>query len=448
MLLTACVRIYNIDQSNQFFPVFVSPFSRRTPPTGPTGPTGSPGRAMSSGVTMSVGPTQSPGPTHSPRRTQSPGPAGSPGRRSPDDYWKKRCAQLETDLQQLQTQLKELRTQRTSAIIAESENTLLKSQIQKLEETIARLRSPEGHPIFLFSWISSKDFLVSHFTGLPNEETFRALLNLFEGKELNYIKGWNVTRFLQTEQLFMTLLKLRRGLSFNDLALRYGVDASTVSNIFRTWLLALHEVIFKRLMKKVPSRLQNQKHLPSEFEKNYENTRMVIDCTEISAARPSLIKRQNELFSPYKHRITLKGLVGIAPHGVVTFASKLYPGRTSDKEIVAHSGILDIFVEGDFIMADKGFLIQSLLPPGVTLNIPPFSATPQFTPEEIEETTSIAKSRIHVERAIQRIKLFKILDFIPHDLMPYASEIFQVCAALANFRKPLIQDTFEDLEVE
>jgi len=126
----------------------------------------------------------------------------------------------------------------------------------------------------------------------------------------------------------------------------------------------------------------------------------------------------------------------------------LYPGRTSEKEIVAHSGILNIFVDGDVIMAYKGFLIQSLLPPGVTLNIPTFRATPQFTPEEVEETTNIAKSRIHVERAIQRIKLYKILDFIPQNVVTYASEIFQVCAALTNFRKPLIQDSFEAVEID
>ena len=40
--------------------------------------------------------------------------------------------------------------------------------------------------------------------------------------------------------------------------------------------------------------------------------------------------------------------------------------------IVQQSGLLNHFVPGDMIMADKGFPIQDILPNGVSLNIPPF----------------------------------------------------------------------------
>ena len=46
-------------------------------------------------------------------------------------------------------------------------------------------------------------------------------------------------------------------------------------------------------------------------------------------------------------------------------------------------------------MADKGFIIQDLLPVGVPLNIPPFLGS-----------SEIASLRIHVERAISKIKNF------------------------------------------
>ncbi|KAK9704006.1 THAP domain [Popillia japonica] len=61
-----------------------------------------------------------------------------------------------------------------------------------------------------------------------------------------------------------------------------------------------------------------------------------------------------------------------APNGVVIFASALYPGSISDKKITANCGVLKEFVAGDLIVADKGFLIAELLPPGVALNLPPF----------------------------------------------------------------------------
>jgi len=63
----------------------------------------------------------------------------------------------------------------------------------------------------------------------------------------------------------------------------------------------------------------------------------------------------------------------------------------------------NIFQPGDLFLADKGFLISDLLPSGVNLNIPPFLVSPQFTPSEVVKTKNIARDRIHVERAIQRL---------------------------------------------
>ena len=61
---------------------------------------------------------------------------------------------------------------------------------------------------------------------------------------------------------------------------------------------------------------------------------------------------------------TAKFLLGVAPCGVLVFASRCYPGSTSDKEIVQHCGILEKLSVGDNLMADKGFLIHDLLPEG------------------------------------------------------------------------------------
>ena len=122
---------------------------------------------------------------------------------------------------------------------------------------------------------------------------------------------------------------------------------------------------------------------------------------------------QRQTFYNYKQRNTFKGLVGVAPNGVITFISKLFPGSTSDKAIVAASDVLGKMNSGDMIMADKGFVMQYLMPPGVSLNVPPFLKIRRFTKEESQLTTTIARARIHVERAIARIKQHEILSFIP-----------------------------------
>ncbi|KAJ8937031.1 hypothetical protein NQ314_012114 [Rhamnusium bicolor] len=118
----------------------------------------------------------------------------------------------------------------------------------------------------------------------------------------------------------------------------------------------------------------------------------------------------------------------------------LYPGSTSDKKIVQHCKILEQMETGDLILADKGFLLKDILPPGVNLNIPPFLVTSQFTPEQVYRTETIARARIHVERAIRRMKCYKILDFIPYSLQSHASCVVQVIGALTNLQPPLIRE--------
>ena len=106
-------------------------------------------------------------------------------------------------------------------------------------------------------------------------------------------------------------------------------------------------------------------------------------------------------------------LTGVAPNGVLTYISNLYPGSISDKEIVQQIVFLQHFVPGNLILADKGFLIQYIVPMGVSVNISPFLEHGKFTESEAKLTKSIASCRIHVERANARLKDFKILSFVP-----------------------------------
>ena len=100
---------------------------------------------------------------------------------------------------------------------------------------------------------------------------------------------------------------------------------------------------------------------------------------------------------------------------------------------------------GDLIIADKGFLIQSILPPNVYLNLLPFLTYSQFTKSQAELTVRIARSRIHVERAIQRVKCCDILNLIPHSYRCIATKLFQVVSCLVNLQKPIIRDVKNEL---
>ncbi|KAG5872180.1 hypothetical protein JTB14_033132 [Gonioctena quinquepunctata] len=239
--------------------------------------------------------------------------------------------------------------------------------------------------------------------------------------------------------MLLTLMKLRLNLRNEDSAIRFNCSSATVTDIVMTWIYALHEVFFKQLMRTIPSREKNQACLPVAFF-NIKNCRIILDCTEIYSAIPSSMESQRLTYSTYKHRNTWKLLVGIAPNGVITFVGKAYPGSISDKKIVEHCEILKQMHYGDLILADKGFLIQDLLPDGVSLNIPPFLSTPQFTEAQVYEAQRIARARIHVERAIRKIKCFSILEKVPQYYISQISIILQLCAALTSLQYPLIKE--------
>ena len=128
--------------------------------------------------------------------------------------------------------------------------------------------------------------------------------------------------------------------------------------------------------------------------------------------------------------------------------SGLYPGSVSDECVVEESGLLKQFVPGDLTLADKGFLIQDLLPREVSVNIPPFLKCGKFTESEGRATKSIARCSIHVQCANARLKTFNILSFIPSFLRCHSDKLCQLCAALVNLQLPLIKDGCNDFEFD
>lgn len=327
--------------------------------------------------------------------------------------------------------IRDLPTSSTSSVLSDTQNYFLLQ-----ENTELKMKLPLA---FSFDAISNNDMRVTMYTGLPDARTYKILFHYLEDLDFNFFLGWKVDKIPKQDQLVLALMKLKLNVPNEDLGVRFGCSNTTVRNIFMTWIYVIYETIYNEFLTKMPSRNKTKACLPSSFS-NYTNCRIVIDCTETYIEVPRALHKQKSTYSNYKHRNTFKALVGVAPNGVITFLSDMYAGSTSDKKIVAHCGILQQLAAGDLIIADKGFLISDILPAGVSLNIPPFLQSIQFTPEQITKTRSIAKARIHVERAIQRIKEYRILQLIPYNLQEHIDIIWKVCATLTNFSHPLINE--------
>ena len=237
------------------------------------------------------------------------------------------------------------------------------------------------------------------------------------------------------DEFLAVLMRLCLGMFVEDLSERFDISTSHMSKLFNTWISLLSRLLFPW-----PSQEMVRNSLPTQFDR-YLSTRVIIDCTEIFIQRPYSLMKASESYSQYKKHNTFKVLVGISPAGVITFVSRLWLGRASDRYITQHSGILNLLDPGDNVMADRGFDIQDLLvSKKVTLNIPPFlSLRKQLTAQEVESTRRIVAVRIHVERAIGRVKEFHILDgILPISLAHVAEDIFVTCAYLTNFQTPLV----------
>ncbi|XP_062621134.1 uncharacterized protein LOC134282753 [Saccostrea cucullata] len=199
----------------------------------------------------------------------------------------------------------------------------------------------------------------------------------------------------------------------------------------------LREELLKKLVIKWPSSATVKKHMPLSFQLKYPNTTSIIDCTEIFIQKPKNCSAQASTWSNYKSHNTLKALVAIQPNGAFTFVSKLWSGNISDRKITIDSKYIDNICPGDEVMADRGFQIRDLLTlKGAYLNMPPFTRERRngvgrvLTSKQIIETRKISSLRIHVERAIRRLKSFRLLrGILPLKMKNLSSAMLRVAAA-------------------
>lgn len=252
-----------------------------------------------------------------------------------------------------------------------------------------------------------------------------------------------------SDQVLLTLMRLRLGLLYFDLAVRFSISVSQAGKVFREMLGILHNIMSKVVVWLPPETIRAT--LPQQFaDSGYANTICIVDCTEAQMQRPKRLYARGQTYSRYKGGNTVKFLVAIAPSGFIMFISGAYGGRASDKFIVEDSHFADYLSENQEVMADRGFtLTTAMKEKNVKLNVPAFSrGKPQFSEAEATVSRRISRLRIHVERAINRIKLYRILKHsLPIHHKKLMNTIVLVCAGLCNLKGPLIAPKKDEEEV-
>lgn len=286
-------------------------------------------------------------------------------------------------------------------LVAEDINKL-KLKISELEDIIEDQKKKIVELSYDYESFKDNDKKTKFYTGLPCFNTAKALFELLE-KDLPLIH--HNTKISKFQMFLLTLMKLRNDFSFRELGYKFNVSESTASHYFHKCLFVMYCKLKHLIV--WPTREQLWETTPAEFKEAFgSNFVTILDCFEVYTEMPSDKKAAGQLFSSYKHHHTIKILLGITPHGAISFVSNAFVGRASDKFVTQKSKILDHILVGDIVMADRGFLIEdSLEKIHAHLKIPAFTRSlDQLHPIDVEKTRKIAHIRIHVERKIGETK--------------------------------------------
>lgn len=305
-----------------------------------------------------------------------------------------------------------------------------------------------------FNYFKDNDKTTRFFTGFTNWKLFSRFFDLVK----NFIPTHFNCKLSQFQMLVLTLMKLRLNSTFTDLGYRFQIDGTTASRTFHRCII----ILFKKFKNtKIVYWPEERNFLifstPSYFRSIFkEAVTIIIDCFEIFIQHPSMLRAAAQLFSYYKHHTTIKFLIGISMSGAIIFISKPFGGRISDKEATKQSGFLEHLKEGDFVLADKGFLIkEEVNARHAQLGLPCFvNKGSQLHPTDVESSRKNSSLRIHVERVINvlRQKFNMCADIATIAAVSKQNELFDgdlyemvifVCSCIANLCPSVVNSNFE-----
>ena len=343
----------------------------------------------------------------------------------------------------------------------ESEIAKLKSEIELKQRRLDDVRSR----LFSFESMKSKDSAAAFYTGFKKWDVFLAIFNYLDpgeqGEKIHFVRSSSTyadeccdypdeeeeiptskkgrARSLKPiDEFFLVMCRLRQGFHEDHLAHLFNISISTVSRIFISWINFMY---FKFGQINIwPSREVVNLTMPEAFKKSTALPESSLTAQKSDVKCPAVCSWMVNYSATTK---TIQLWRDWLEFRLVepSLLSASYTLAVCHREIVKRSGFLGLpFDEHDSVMADKGFTIQDLLPLSVSLNLPPFlGSSSQMPDKDVLKTQEIASLRIHVERAINKIKNFHIWDrVIPMHQFGVINEMWAVTAFLCNTQTNII----------
>ena len=281
------------------------------------------------------------------------------------------------------------------------------------------------------------DEMVEFYTGMSNIQMLKVVFGFVQ----KAFPSSDTTELSPFQEFMATMLRLRLNSPIQDLAYRFNVSCTTVSQIFLKWMTAMD--IYLGTLILWPDREILHKTMPVGFRASFrKRVTVIIDCFEILIEQPPNLQARASTWSSCKHHDTVKVLLGIVPQGVISFVSEAWGGSVSDEHLTDHCGIVDKLLPGDVVLAERGCGVSN----SVVL-MQDRRHILAFTKEESQLSaayiaeTAIENVRAHVECIIGNVKRkYSILQStLPIDYVvkrgeecPLIERIVRVCCALCN----------------
>lgn len=215
------------------------------------------------------------------------------------------------------------------------------------------------------------------------------------------------TTLSKMNQLLFVLFILRTGMDQTAAGALFGVVDSVATSYFVTWVVVLYHLLTQKMFP-MPSTINIRETMPSLWTESLEDfttyVKLVLDSTCLYFQTPSNAEAQTALYNRYYSGTCGKYVLGTTPAGATAFASLMYPGSITDRQLGILTLVgLGILEEGDTIMVDKGFDIADILFLRYChLLIPVFKSSVSgkkvFDVYQMKQYRIVAHRRIHVER--------------------------------------------------
>ena len=256
-----------------------------------------------------------------------------------------------------------------------------------------------------------------------------------------------ILRKLDKAALLITLIRLKTGTQQNILASMFGIDQSTVSDYLKFMYPVLEEILPSP--NKMSTKIRKAE-TPSELKKilpGPDGGTVIVDATHVPVQRPLDAEKRAKMYQGRKKRFTLNTTVATNKDGLIVWIGKTRYGSMHDITVLKNDkikfGRLEKAMKNPLtpskkrmhVYTDKEYEGIEIKYPGIHSEQPskkPRNGT--HTKVDTKRNARISKKRVIVEHSIGRIKSYRVLER-PYDRGPdELNAMFNVIAALVNFR--------------